>query len=119
MILKHVKISLPLTYDDPRATVFRIYKIVNGHASVLLDSAIGYPYAIDTNADFGASYFYTAVDTLSGNESPASPIASIFRRRSTTPYEVLQFTVEHGYFGTVVKQKQNNDLTIQASVVVV
>ncbi len=118
-MLKAVKIELPATFSDARASVFRVYKIFEGQVSMLREINIGEPYVIDSQAAHGTSYFYTAVDKSSGNESVASPIAHVFRRRSTTPYDLFPFTIEHGYFGTVVKQKQNNDISMSASVVVV
>ena len=81
-----VKIQLPSSFPDPRADRFNIYRILdNGNFSLLKSVPIGVTLTSDSDTSQGASYYYTALDSISGNESMASPIARVFRRVSTTP----------------------------------
>lgn len=84
-----VKIQLPTEFSDERADKFRIYKLLDtGSFSLLSEIAIGTEFYVDINTMYGISYYFTAYDSTSGNESTASPIARIFKRRSTTPFVV-------------------------------
>jgi hypothetical protein len=84
--MARVKIQLPLTYPDVRATAFRVYRLRgNPPATLVATVAIGTVEVIDDAATYGDAFYFTALDETSGNESGASPAVQIFRRTSMMP----------------------------------
>lgn len=80
------RIHLPATYPDVRVDKLRVYKVNDaGVTSLLAEVPVGTTDVLDPFTTFGSNYYYTAKDSTSGNESAASQIARVFRRRSTTP----------------------------------
>ena len=86
-----VRIKLPASFSaDSRVDRLRVYKIkpTSQKSELLSEVPLGTLEVLDSDAVQGTTYYYTAKNNASGLESPASPVARVFRHRDTLPFTI-------------------------------